>query len=103
MARQPAKLRGCRVIWSAGSAEKVKLLRDECGFDAVFNNKANSVLDQPNAAAPDGIDIYFANVGGETLETALSALRIHRQIIACAAFPITMRRRWYLAHQTYFV
>jgi NADPH-dependent curcumin reductase CurA len=83
VAGQLAKLRGCRVIGSAGSAEKVRFLREECGFDNAFNYKAGPVLEQLKQAAPDGIDVYFDNVGGETLEAALSALRIHGRIVAC--------------------
>jgi len=83
VAGQLAKLRGCRVIGSAGSAEKVAFLREECGFDDAFNYKAGPVLEQLNSQAPDGIDVYFDNVGGETLEAALSALRLHGRIIAC--------------------
>ena len=83
MAGQLAKLRGCRVIGSAGSAEKVKFLREECGFDSAFNYKVGPILEQLNLEAPDGIDVYFDNVGGETLEAALSALRVHGRIIAC--------------------
>ena len=83
VAGQLAKLRGCRVIGSAGSTEKVMFLREECGFDSAFNYKAGPVLQQLNAAAPDGIDVYFDNVGGETLEAALSVLRVHGRIIAC--------------------
>lgn len=83
VAGQLAKLRGCRVIGSAGSPEKVKFLREECGFDTAFDYKVGSVLEQLNLAAPDGIDVYFDNVGGEMLEAALSALRVHGRIIAC--------------------
>lgn len=83
VAGQLAKLRGCRVIGSAGSAEKVKFLLEECGFDSAFDYKSSSVLEQLNLAAPDGIDVYFDNVGGESLEAALSALRVHGRIIAC--------------------
>lgn len=83
VAGQLAKLRGCRVIGSAGSAEKVQSLLDECGFAAAFNYKTGSTLDQLNRAAPDGIDVYFDNVGGESLDAALSALRLHGRIIAC--------------------
>ena len=83
LAGQLAKLRGCRVIGSAGSAEKVRFLREECGFDAAFNYKAGPILDQLSREAPDGIDVYFDNVGGETLEAALSTLRVHGRIIAC--------------------
>jgi hypothetical protein len=83
VAGQLAKLRGCRVIGSAGSAEKVEFLREECGFDGALNYKTGSVLEQLNREAPDGIDVYFDNVGGETLEAALSALRVHGRIVAC--------------------
>src|ERR1039457_5196503 len=83
VAGQLAKLRGCRVIGSAGSAEKLRFLTEECGFDAAFNYKTGPVLEQLNLTAPDGIDVYFDNVGGETLEAALSALRVHGRIVAC--------------------
>ncbi len=83
VAGQLAKLRGCKVIGSAGSMEKVKFLREECGFDIAFDYKTGPVVEQLNLEAPDGIDVYFDNVGGETLEAALSALRVHGRIIAC--------------------
>lgn len=83
VAGQLAKIRGCRVIGSAGTREKVAFLREECGFDAAFNYHDGSVLELLLHAAPEGIDVYFDNVGGETLEAALSALRIGGRIIAC--------------------
>ncbi|MEG4206973.1 NADP-dependent oxidoreductase [Microcoleus sp. Pol7_A1] len=83
VAGQLAKLRGCHVIGSAGSGSKVKFLLEECGFDRAFDYKVGPVLEQLNRAAPDGIDVYFDNVGGETLEAALLALRVHGRIIAC--------------------
>jgi NADPH-dependent curcumin reductase CurA len=61
----------------------VKHLLEECGFDAAFNYKTAPVLQQLNDAAPDGIDVYFDNVGGESLEAALAALRVNGRIIAC--------------------
>lgn len=85
VAGQLAKLRGCQVIGSAGSAEKVKFLLEECGFDRAFNYNSGPILEQLNQAAPDGIDVYFDNVGGETLQAALSALRVHGRIIACGS------------------
>jgi hypothetical protein len=78
-----AKLRGCKVIGSAGSMEKVKFLREECGFDIAFDYKTGPVIEQLKVEAPDGIDVYFDNVGGEALEAALSTLRVHGRIIAC--------------------
>jgi hypothetical protein len=83
MAGQLAKLRGCRVIGSAGSAEKMKFLREECGFDIAFNYKVGPVREQLTLEVPDGIDVYYDNVGGETFEAALSALRVNGRIIAC--------------------
>jgi NADPH-dependent curcumin reductase CurA len=85
VAGQLAKLRGCRVIGSAGSMEKVRFLRKECGFDVAFNYKTGSILEQLTLEAPDGIDVYFDNVGGQALEAALSVLRAHGRIIACGS------------------
>jgi NADPH-dependent curcumin reductase CurA len=85
VAGQLAKLRGCRVIGSAGSMEKVMFLREECGFDIAFDYKTGPVIEQLNLETPDGIDVYFDNVGGKTLEAALSALRVHGRIIACGS------------------
>ena len=83
VAGQLAKIRGCKVIGSTGSMEKVKFLREECGFDIAFDYKTGPVLEQLNVEAPDGIDVYFDNVGGEALEAALTMLRVHGRIIAC--------------------
>jgi NADPH-dependent curcumin reductase CurA len=83
VAGQLARLYGCRVIGSAGSAAKVQFLREECGFDSAFNYREGPVRDQLKSAAPDGIDVYFDNVAGEALEAALSALRLHGRIVAC--------------------
>ena len=81
---QMAKLKGAsRVIGSAGSDEKVKLLVEEYGFDAAFNYKNGDVAEQLKAAAPDGIDVYFDNVGGEHLEAAISSLNVHGRITVC--------------------
>jgi hypothetical protein len=85
IAGQLAKLRGCFVVGSAGSAEKVRLLVEEFGFDAAFNYKDGDVLGQLKSAAPEGIDVYFDNVGGDHLEAALAAMRDHGRIIACGS------------------
>ena len=80
---QIAKLSGAsRVIGSAGSAEKVDYLR-EIGFDAAFNYKGGPVAEQLTKAAPEGIDVYFDNVGGDHLEAALSALTVHGRVTLC--------------------
>ena len=88
VAGQLAKLRGCHVIGSAGSADKVRFLLEECHFDGAFNYRNGPVHDLLKREAPDGIDVYFDNVGGETLEAALSALRLHGRIIACGAISV---------------
>jgi NADPH-dependent curcumin reductase CurA len=85
LAAQFAKLRGHRVIGSAGSAEKVAHLLDELGLDAAFNYKAGPVAELLREAAPDGIDVYFDNVGGDHLEAALGALRRRGRVALCGA------------------
>jgi NADPH-dependent curcumin reductase CurA len=85
VAGQLAKLRGCQVIGAAGSAEKVRFLEEDCGFDRAFDYKNGSISEQLNQVAPDGIDVYFDNVGGAMLEAALSALRMRGRIIACGS------------------
>ena len=83
VAGQIAKLRGCRVIGSAGTMEKVAWLKGELGLDYAFNYKVGSILEHLKLAAPAGIDVYFDNVGGDSLEAALTALRVRGRIIAC--------------------
>src|SRR4051812_6475895 len=84
LAGQIAKLRGHTVVGSAGSPEKVAWLR-ELGFDAAFNYRDGPVSEQLKAAAPDGIDVYFDNVGGEHLEAAIGRLRNHGRVALCGA------------------
>jgi NADPH-dependent curcumin reductase CurA len=79
-AAQLAKVRGCTVIGSAGSAEKVAWLR-ELGLDEAFDYRTTRTRD----ALADGIDVYFDNVGGPTLEAAISALRTYGRIVACGS------------------
>jgi NADPH-dependent curcumin reductase CurA len=85
LAAQFAKLRGHRVVGSAGSDEKVSYLLDELGLDAAFNHKAGRVVDLLRAAAPEGIDVYFDCVGGDHLEAALGALRRWGRAALCGA------------------
>ncbi|NUR46833.1 MAG: NADP-dependent oxidoreductase [Hamadaea sp.] len=85
IAGQIAKLKGAsRVIGSAGSAEKVAHLLD-LGFDAAFNYKDGPVGKQLKQAAPDGVDVYFDNVGGDHLEAAISSLSQHGRVALCGA------------------
>jgi NADPH-dependent curcumin reductase CurA len=85
IAAQIAKIRGNRVIASAGSADKVRFLLDELGLDAAFDYHDGPVLEQLRVAAPDGIDVYFDNVGGDHLQAALAALRRWGRIAVCGA------------------
>ena len=83
---QIAKLRGASlVVGSAGSDEKVRRLTEELGFDAAFNYKEGPVAEQLARVAPDGIDVYFDNVGGEHLEAAIGALRLKGRAVLCGA------------------
>ncbi len=82
---QVAKLKGCRVVGSAGSDEKVAYLL-ELGFDAAFNYRTVSSLREAVASVcPSGLDIYFDNVGGDTLEAALAAMNSYGRIVACGS------------------
>ena len=89
MAGQIARLRGAsRVVGSAGSAEKVAYVTDELGFDAAFDYHDGPVRRQLAAAAPDGIDLYFDNVGGEHLEAAIGAMNTYGRIALCGAISV---------------
>jgi NADPH-dependent curcumin reductase CurA len=86
LAGQIAKLRGAgRVIGSAGSAEKVKHLTEDLGYDAAFNYKDGPTRPQLKRLAPDGIDVYFDNVGGEQLEASIAALNRFGRVAMCGA------------------
>ncbi|MGV9241451.1 NADP-dependent oxidoreductase [Streptomyces nigra] len=86
---QIARLKGAsRVIGSAGSDEKVKLLVEEYGFDAAFNYKNGPVAEQLKQAAPDGVDVYFDNVGGEHLEAAIGRLNRGGRIAVCGMISV---------------
>ncbi len=81
---QIAKLKGCRVVGSAGSVAKVTWLRDVAGIDAAFNYKSvTSLVDEVGRHCPDGIDIYFENVGGAHLEAALEHMNMFGRIPLC--------------------
>ncbi|GAA1427144.1 NADP-dependent oxidoreductase [Microlunatus lacustris] len=83
---QIARLRGAgRVVGSAGSAEKVALLTERYGFDAGFNYRDGPVAEQLAAAAPEGIDVYFDNVGGDHLEAAIEVFNRDGRAALCGA------------------
>jgi NADPH-dependent curcumin reductase CurA len=85
LAAQIAKLRGHRVVGSAGSDAKVRHLLDDLGLDAAFNYRRGPVAQLLREAAPEGIDIYFDNVGGDHLEAALACLRRWGRVALCGA------------------
>lgn len=84
MAVQLAKRWGLRVVGSASSEAKAAFVRDQLGADAAFDYHA-PLRESLRAAAPDGIDAYFDNVGGAQLEAAIGALREHGRAILCGA------------------
>jgi NADPH-dependent curcumin reductase CurA len=81
---QIAKIKGCRAIGIAGGAEKCAYLR-ELGFDAAIDYKAAGVAAGLREHCPDGIHVYFDNVGGETLDAALARLSRGARVVICGA------------------
>ena len=83
---QIAKLKGCRVVGIAGGSEKCAELVQELGFDAAIDYKAQEDLDTAlKEHCPQGIDIYFDNVGGEILDAALARLARRARVVICGA------------------
>ncbi len=83
VAGQIARIKQCRVIGSCGSDEKVAYLLDELGFDYAFNYKQGHIRRELRTAAPEGIDVYFENVGGDHLDAALGRMRPGGRIPVC--------------------
>lgn len=82
---QIAKIKGCTAVGSAGSAEKVKHLTEELGFDHAFDYHEGHLERQIFAGAPNGVDVYFDNVGGDHLQAALNCMRPNGRIPLCGA------------------
>jgi leukotriene B4 12-hydroxydehydrogenase/15-oxo-prostaglandin 13-reductase len=81
---QIAKLKGCRVVGTAGSERKIKYLKEELGFDAAINYKTTPDMKKAlKEACPDGVDVYFDNVGGELSDTVIKLINDHARIIVC--------------------
>lgn len=80
---QIAKSMGCRAVGIAGGEEKCRIVREEFGFDACCDYKRGDLRGQISAAAADGVDVYFDNVGGEMLDTILTLLNKHARIPVC--------------------
>jgi NADPH-dependent curcumin reductase CurA len=82
---QIAKIKGCTVIGIAGGPDKCKYLKEELGFDAAIDYKQTQVAADIKAAAPNGVHIYFDNVGGEILDAALLNLATGARVVICGA------------------
>jgi NADPH-dependent curcumin reductase len=82
---QIARIKGCRTIGIAGGERKRRWLVEEVGFDAAIDYKAADLRRELKTYAPDGVDIFFDNVGGETLEAALNRLARGARIVLCGA------------------
>ncbi len=82
---QVAKIKGCRVVGIAGGAAKCEWVVKELGFDACIDYKAGAVKDGLKAHCPNGVDVYFDNVGGEILDTVLTRINRKARIIICGA------------------
>ena len=81
---QIAKMKGCRVVGSVGSDAKAAWLKEECGVDATINYRTCGSLSRAlHAAAPDGVDVYFENVGGDHLQAAINCMNPFGRISAC--------------------
>ena len=83
IAAQIAKIHGCYVVGSTGSDDKVRWLLDEAGLDAAFNYKTEAVRPALKARTPNGIDVYFDNVGGEHLDAALAGMNTLGRVAVC--------------------
>jgi len=80
VAGQIAKIKGCRVVGVAGSAEKCRYVTEELGFDACIDRRTENLNDALKKHCPDGIDIYFDNTAGTILEAVLRRINLHARI-----------------------
>lgn len=82
---QIAKLKGCRTVGIAGGADKCRMLRDDYGYDAAIDYKHDDVAAALREHCPQGINVYFDNVGGAILDAALARLALHARVVICGA------------------
>jgi len=82
---QLARINGCRTIGIAGGPGKCRMVVDDLGFDTAIDYRDPGMRKELRAAAPDGIDVYFDNVGGEVLNAALANLAMHARVVICGA------------------
>jgi NADPH-dependent curcumin reductase CurA len=85
VAGQIARIKGCRTVGIAGGPEKCAWIVEELGFDAAIDYKRGDLRAQLRAATPDGIDVYFDNVGGETLDEVLRRIARGARVVICGA------------------
>jgi NADPH-dependent curcumin reductase CurA len=85
MVGQIAKLKGCKVVGVAGGALKCQYIVEELGFDAAIDYKNENLIAGLKTHCPDGIDVYFDNVGGDVFDAALLMLRMHARVVICGA------------------
>ncbi len=85
VAGQIGKIIGCRVVGIAGGPEKCAWLTDELGFDAWIDYKSQDVSARLRETCPDGIDVFFDNVGGDILDAALAQISLHARVVLCGA------------------
>ena len=82
---QIAKLKGCRVVGIAGGADKCRYIVEELGFDAAIDYKSEDVKKALRTHCPNGVDVYFDNVGGDILDAVLAQLARNARIVICGA------------------
>jgi NADPH-dependent curcumin reductase CurA len=85
IAAQIALIGGCRVVGIAGGPDKCRYLTDDLGLHAAIDYRADGIRSAVRTACPDGVDVYFDNVGGEILDAALANLAMHARIVVCGA------------------
>jgi NADPH-dependent curcumin reductase CurA len=103
---QIGKIKGCRVVGIAGGADKCRRLTEDYGFDAAidYRGKSQAELEQEiAAAAPDGVDIIWENVGGEILDAGITAVNEYGRVVLCGLIseynipePVGIRNLWFL-------
>jgi len=83
IAGQIAKIKGCHVVGLTGSDEKCQWIKDDLGFDEAINYKTENVAEALAKACPNGIDVYFDNVGGKILDECIKLMNLHGRIPTC--------------------
>jgi len=85
VAGQIAKIKGCRVVGVAGTAEKCRWVTEDLGFDACIDYKTEDIAARLKQTCPKGVDVYFDNVGGDILDAVLAHINLRARIVLCGA------------------